>query len=982
MNLTATEILQYAAWALALIEFVLALYVLLLNIRHTANRHVCGLLLLLAANTAAVAFVLPGTPGRASQADSLAWPLLAATIPAFQSAFLITAVVLLKPGWVRGRWRAVWWLVYALIALPFVLTAIDLALGTNLWYTGLGPEVGASADGAGFEPLQVFTQGTLGPALRILHIQLMGIPLLLFLLYVALRDKEATRLTRRLAWLLLGAEVVGSGLQFGLRGVVDQAVVAIVSTFLFVLAYAYAIFQQMISERRAQTGRLQTRLTALILVVAVPVLVAVVLFSSLQTNRVLEQKANEQLEAAVRALAANLEVWLNLNLQSLQTLATLPDITSMEMERQKPILEAMAAAHPHMYLVSTTDMKGMNVARNDDEAPKDYHDRLWHIGARNGAPVTYQTLVGRTSGEPALVISVPIRRTLGTIVGVAMFASDLDDIGREVQATKVGETGFAYIVDGLNQVVAHPIPEYAAEFRDLDYYPPVFEMRAGKTGPLTFVDEGGVAWRASMTTLDNGWGVIVQQEEEELLATVRSMREVAWGVVSVGGLLLVGLTLLVVRQIIQPIQSLTETATAIAAGDLDREAVVESEDEVGALARAFNSMTRQLRGLIGGLEEQVTERTHQLAQRSAYLEATAEVGHAAASILDRQQLVQQLVELIRERFGLYYVGLFLSDDAATPATVAAATVAAAGADDEGQWVVLEAGTGEAGKKMLARGHRIRVGEGMVGWSVAQGKWRVAAEAEMDDPSWGVRLATPELPETRSEAALPLRSRGRTLGALTVQHTEPGAFDPDTMTVLQTMADQVAVALDNARLFAESQEALEMTRRAYGEASRQAWGELIRSRAQRSRAEWGYRYVQGRVVPMEAAATVAGAATPSETRLDIPLQVRDEVIGGLGFRKRGSGDAQPEAAWTQEEIELLETLVSRLADALESARLYQDTQRRAARERLLGDVGSRVRESLDMDTVLRTALLEISRSLDLAEVEVRMSTEQMRRVVSK
>ncbi|MEJ2207752.1 MAG: cache domain-containing protein, partial [Anaerolineae bacterium] len=877
-----------------------------------------------------------------------AWPVLAATIPAFQPALFITAVVLLKPRWLRERWRPVWWLIYALIALPFVLTAMDLALGTSLWYSGFGPDVVP----AGFEPLPSFTQGTLGPVIRIADIYVMSAPLLLFLLYVALRDKEATSLSRRLAWLLLVADIASVALEFGLRGVLDQAVIAVASTLIFVLAYAFAIFQQMISERRTQRGRLQTRLAALILVVALPVLVAVVLFSSLQTSKVLEQKANEQLEATNRSLAANLEVWLDLNLQSLQTLATLPDIVSMDPERQKPILEAMAASHPHMYLVSTTDMKGMNVARSDDEAPKDYHDRLWHIGARNGAAVTYQTLIGRTSGQPALVISVPIRRNLGTIVGVAMFASDLDNIGQEVQATRVGETGYAYVVDGLNQVVAHPIPEYAAEFVDLDYYPPVFEMRAGHEGLLTFVDEEGVAWRASVTELDNGWGVLVQQQEDELLATVAGMREISWVVVSVGGLLMAGLTLLIVRQTVQPIRSLTDTATAIAAGDLGRLAAVESEDEVGALARAFNSMTHQLRDLIGSLEQQVADRTRQLEQRSAYLEATAEVGRAAASMLDRQRLVQQVVELIRERFSLYYVGLFLIDS-------------------DGEWAVLEAGTGEAGRRMLARGHRIQVGQGMVGWSVAHGNWRVAKEAAAD----AVRLATPELPETRSEAALPLRSRGRTLGALTVQHTQAGAFDPDTMAVLQTMADQVAVALDNAALFAESEEALGVLRRAYGEMSRQSWQDLMQARR-----DWGYRWrgsargdgrrAQGELVPIEAGgearAEVESAPGNEDRSLTIPLKVRDQVIGVLGFRKRTG-----EGSWTAEEIGLLETMTGQLEVALESARLYQDTQRRAAEEQLLGEVTARMRETLDVDTVLQTAIQEIGAALGLSRVEVRM-----------
>jgi GAF domain-containing protein len=205
------------------------------------------------------------------------------------------------------------------------------------------------------------------------------------------------------------------------------------------------------------------------------------------------------------------------------------------------------------------------------------------------------------------------------------------------------------------------------------------------------------------------------------------------------------------------------------------------------------------------LEQRVAERTRELEVHSGYLEAAAAVGHAATSILDADVLIQRIVELIREWFDLYYVGLFRLDDA-------------------GEWAVLHAGTGEAGMAMLARGHRIRVGEGMIGWSVANDRTRVALEAGED----AVRLATAELPETRSEAALPLSSRGRVLGALTIQSSQPGAFGPDTIIALEAMADLVAVGLDNAMLFAESQRTLEAAREAYGQLSREGWARFLRA----------------------------------------------------------------------------------------------------------------------------------------------------------
>lgn len=341
----------------------------------------------------------------------------------------------------------------------------------------------------------------------------------------------------------------------------------------------------------------------------------------------------------------------------------------------------------------------------------------------------------------------------------------------------------------------------------------------------------------------------------------------------------------------------------------------------------------------------------ELEERSIQLEASAEVGRAATSILDIDQLTRQVVDSIRERFDLYYVGLFL-------------------VDETDEWAVLQAGTGEAGRAMLARGHQIKVGEGMVGWSVAHSQARVTLEAAED----AVRLATAELPDTRSEAAFPLRSRGQVLGALTVQSTQPAAFDQDTVVALQTMADQVAVALDNARLFGEARQALEAAHRAYGELSREAWGELLKVRP-----NLGFLRRKRRIAPagdlwrpeMEAALRT-GQTIPGENgaaSLTTPIKARGHVIGVIDARKPGNT-----GAWTPEEIALLETLAEQLSVALESARLYQDTQRRAVRERLTGEIAARMRETFDVETVLKTAAQEVRHALDLPEVVVRLAPQ--------
>jgi len=1004
MTTTLSQVLQTAAWFLGVIEFILTVYALLLNPRHMANRAVAMLLALIMLNTLSIGLMLDPT-----SVYLIGLPLYVATTTAVVTALLIVTAVLIKPDWLPsvqrpalrarpdgelrlGRRRSIllriwnwsdslrraWWLVYGLALLPIVLTLIDAIFGTRLWYTP------PAAYKGGFVPIGESASGVVSWFLRAPMTYVMGSLPILLLTYVLVRDKTISAATRRLAWLLLIAQVAAFVLLTTLQGPEITPLMAIVVGVLYTGAFAFAAFQQMISERRAQVGRVQTRLTILLVVAALPLFVGLIGVVLSRADGIIQRQGDEQLATANGWVVANTTTWLDLNVAALNELVMQPQILSMDAAQQKPILEAMAAAYPQMYLVSTTDPQGLNVARNDAGKLTDYSDRAWYKGAIGGAPLTFQSLIGRTTGRPALVASVPIRRASGEIVGVGMFAGELTDVARQVQLSTVGKAGFSYVVDANDLVVAYPqtMPTALGEISstvpitplgDLSAYPPVQALRGGSRGRLEFVDEAGHKWQAHVNEMEYGWGVVVQQPNNDFLSGTGELQRLALAFIATGIALLVLLTALTVRQVLTPVGRLTETATAIAGGDLQRVAPVESEDEFGVLGRAFNRMTGRLRDLIGGLEQRVVDRTADLERRSSYLQASAEVGRAVGSILDVNVLTAQVVELIRERFELYYVGMFLTDPA-------------------GEWAMLRAGTGEAGQAMLARGHRVKVGQGMVGWSIAHAEARVALQAEAD----AVRLVTPELPGTRSEAALPLRSRGQVLGALTVQSTEAEAFDPDAVAVLQTMADQVAVALDNARLFAESQSALESARRAYGEVSREAWGDLLRGRQ-----EWGYRYMLGAVEPTarggiwpaemaqaaETGQSVEGSAADVGSgpgrrdgdraqgpTLAIPLKVRGQVVGVLSFRKDPD---DPQQGWTVEEKALLEGLIDQVGAALDGARLYQATQQRAAQERLTSEVTARIRETLDMETVLRTAVQEVREALGLPEVVVRLRGPSLR-----
>ncbi len=426
---------------------------------------------------------------------------------------------------------------------------------------------------------------------------------------------------------------------------------------------------------------------------------------------------------------------------------------------------------------------------------------------------------------------------------------------------------------------------------------------------------------------------------------------------SMVGVILASLLLAAVveRSISRPVAELRTGAEAFAQGDFQVSIPAIGEDELSLLARTFNRMAVEILHSYSEMEAQVNARTRDLERRTAYLQAGAEVSQATAAILDINMLTAESVEIIRERFGLYYVGLFLVDEA-------------------GEWAELRAGTGAAGRAMLAAHHRMRVGEGMIGWSIANANARVASQAEAD----AVRLSNPYLPETRSEAALPLRSRGKVLGALSVQDVLPNAFDEARLLALQTMADQIAVALDNAHLFAEAQASLEAERRAYGALSQQAWRQLLRERRM---LHYGAD-VKGNLRETPAPENQDGALMLREVgrlgqvvqvdaaTVALPVKVRDAIVGVMRVHK---SDAN--AIWTPEELALLETLMDQLGVALEGARLYHDTQLRAVRERLIGEVTARMRESLLLETVLKTSAREIRQALNLEDVVVRLMPPQ-------
>ena len=221
--------------------------------------------------------------------------------------------------------------------------------------------------------------------------------------------------------------------------------------------------------------------------------------------------------------------------------------------------------------------------------------------------------------------------------------------------------------------------------------------------------------------------------------------------------------------------------------------------------------------------------------------------------------------------------------------------------------------------------------------------------------------------------------------MTIQSSKSGAFDKEMIAVFQNMADQVAVALDNARLFAQIQHALEASHQAYSEITRQAWQEKLQAKPLLLRRDsLGLsKRIQG---DGELPAKPAVLEAIGEDSITIPIRTRGQTIGYISAQKRSPGDGSatiqapagsgvnadnPSTEWRSDEIKLLESLIDQMGIALDSARLFEDAQLRAKRERIVGDITSHIRTTLDIHAILLTAARDMRNELGLVEVEVRL-----------
>ncbi len=632
-------------------------------------------------------------------------------------------------------------------------------------------------------------------------------------------------------------------------------------------------------------------------------------------------------------------------------------------------------AYPENVEIFVTDSYGANISATNRTSDYYQADERWWQAAFNdgrGAVFIGEPTFDTSSNTYAIIIAVPIYAHESTkIVGILRTTMDVEIVLKVLDDAKLRGTAQIklYLADGRRV----PVEEGETTFGDLNALRLPFN--ASSYTDNTYDNVPSLISRAPVTSTDARtapiinqlrWSLVSNQDRSEILLQAREQtRTIA--LISLILLGLVALSAFLASQVIaRPLQSLTAVAEQITAGDLNVLASVTTQDEIGTLANSFNRMTDNLRQNLVDLEQRVAERTadleiarHQSETRASELLSIGEISKLITSEQKLDNLLALITSLVSERFGFYHTGIFLLDETK-------------------QYAVLQASNSEGGRKMLDRAHKLEVGgSGIVGYVAKFGVPRIALDVGLD----AVFFNNPDLPNTRSEMAIPLKVREVTIGALDVQSEKPGAFTEDDAFTLSILADQIAIAIENARLFTQTRQSLNELQVLYGQNIQAGWAAFSREEAmigyqqsltggQKLTRPVSTDEIQQAVNRGESLVFHADGIA-KEPIIVVPIKLRGQIIGSMNIKAPSR-----ERQWTANEIGLAEAISERLSLALENARLIQESQRQVIKEQTISEVTGKISASINLKNVLQTAVEELGRSMPGSEVIIQFRDEDM------
>ena len=593
--------------------------------------------------------------------------------------------------------------------------------------------------------------------------------------------------------------------------------------------------------------------------------------------------------------------------------------------------------------------------------------------------------VDAAGGGLVVTVAAPIYEK-NRFTGVVAADMKLGEIARQISLLKIGETGYAFMIDDAGRILSMPSAGYdmfginPQEMNSEDFFKQSIlgvgtdqlqavtkRMTSGGNGLLT-VDVNGVETYISFHPVKaTGYSIALVVPVSELQgaiisATNQTQQQFRSALQAAAILLIVLLAISIAisfgvgRIIAAPIQRLTQVASKVSAGALNTQATISTSDEIGTLANAFNTMTSRLRETLDGLEQMVEQRTTELLsanekneRRAKQFESIAHIARTVSSTRDLDVLLSQITTAINRELGFYHVGVFLLDTSK-------------------EYAVLSAANSEGGKIMLERGHRLKVAEtGLVGYVTGTGKPRIALDIGSD----AIFFNNPDLPLTRSEVTLPLRVEEEIIGALDVQSTEPNAFSSEDINILSTLADQVSIAIQNAQQFEQTRKALNESELLSRQFVQSGWQQFTKHQNL-----LGIRHTGARtslIYKKKGRNEDRSNESPSKmkargTSLSLPIKLRGEVIGSVDVHAH---DNRP---WDQDELDIVAAIIERAAIAMENARLLAESQKRAAKERTIGEISSKISVQSDINELLKTAAQELGRTLPGAEIAIQFNKD--------
>jgi GAF domain-containing protein len=814
----STSAFQSVILLLAIFQLVLAGVVFLMNPRRITNVVLSIYLLVFALYSAGVIGMLGAKT--AEEAAPWTWLVALAGLQVSTGLMFLTLYVF-RPAWLKRLYVSL--PLVLLVIVPIVLVLIDGLFHTQLMYVGLDPR---SYTG-GYIELSAFLTTPIGVFFQLTNLFVLQFVQVIFLIYL-LRQPD-TRTQRAALVILLGIEVLGAVLQSVLRPIIGA-----IAVFTLIQSTTTAGVTLVVSQAGALSTKNLARLTRLInpgqrrfsvrarlLLLLIAIIAAIIglqagisIDTISQESQLNDQRRLTQLYNDYRSTVSEHEI----SAAALSTsFADRADVKALFKARDRagllqlltPLFNTLKTQYNivHLYL---EDPDGQVFVRIHN--PEQYGDDVTYRRTAAQTLATHQTVAGLEIGPSRLgVRSVSPLYDGSQFIGMLEVGLDYDQRFIDSLRNQNGadyRLWVSYVAAapaGLKPAADAPAAPldtlffYASTTKDIPTVSAAVIQRVLSTGhtETQVVSDGqGQEWLVLVAPMqaypDRTIGVI--EIIGSRVAVLTNLRQNQITVLAIAaGLALLAITLMWVStnvNVLNPLRHLTSVADRQLSGDLTARAQLETRDEFYQLGDTLNSLTAQLGDSIESLEHRVAARTEQL-------QASAEVGRAAASILDTERLLDEVVNLITNRFGFYYSAIFLSDAA-------------------NKWAILHAATGEAGRILKERQHKLDIGgQSMVSGAITTRQPRIA----LDTGAESVRFANPLLPETRSEIALPLIVGDQVLGALDVQSTQAAAFDETYAAVLQSMADQIAIALSNTRQFEQTNLALRQANQLY-EANRE------------------------------------------------------------------------------------------------------------------------------------------------------------------